>query len=105
MGYTPLRCRVLLDLNHAANAAGDIDVMKDSLDELEHLVWENFFGYCPHYFIAHARCVASYGEGDVRAQVEDLLDRALRVSEEPVSGLITQLGAQLKQRLAEKSSR
>lgn len=101
-GQAPSRCRVLLDLNQAALATGDVDVMRETLVELEPLVWEHFAGYSPHYFVAHAQCVASYGDGDVAAQVDDLLRRAEKMGETTGNFWVPQATAHFRERFAQR---
>ena len=62
MGTPPELCRALLDLNRAASFAGDDDVMRATLRELNDLTERRFPGYEVHAAVAQAEHLLYHGD-------------------------------------------
>jgi hypothetical protein len=101
-GRHPILCRVLLDLNRAAVFAGDAQVMNQTLDELDELATEVFPGYCPHYYLAYAQCLLTYGVENQRALIADLISRARRLGEESENPWVAQAADHLERQIARR---
>jgi hypothetical protein len=83
-GRHPILCRVLLDLNRAARFADDVEVMNQTLDELDGLTTEVFSGYRPHYCLAAAECLLTHATRDAvdqRERTADLIREAREMGE------------------------
>jgi hypothetical protein len=102
-GRNPALCRVLLDLNGAAQIAGDVEVMNQTLDELDELLTtetQAFVGYYPHYCLSYAQCLLLFGaEGDARERAKELIQRARSVGEESGNPWVAQFAAHLEQQI------
>jgi NAD-dependent SIR2 family protein deacetylase len=99
-GRHPIICRALLDLNRAAMLAADSDIMNTTLDELDTVVTDVFLGYCPHYYLAYAQCLLSYGDEAQRGLATDLLRRARELGEKSGNPWAIQVADQLSSHLS-----
>jgi NAD-dependent SIR2 family protein deacetylase len=98
-GRHPIICRTLLDLNLAALLAGDSDIMKTTLEELDAVVTDLFVGYRPHYYLVRADCLVRYGGEAERARAADLIQRARDLGEESGNPWVAQAATHLSQHL------
>ncbi len=73
--------------------------MNQTLDELDVLATEAFFGYCPHYYLAHAQCLLTYGDRDQRELTVDLINRTRQVGELSGNPWAVQAADHLEQQL------
>lgn len=102
-GRHPIICRALLDLNRAAMLAADSDIMNTTLDELDTAVTDAFLGYCPHYYIAYAQCLLSYGDEGQRSLAADLIRRTRELGEKSGNAWATQMADQLSPHVLQTS--
>ena len=97
---SPLRVRVLLDLNRAAMLGGDLAAMEAALDQLDVLTIDPFRGYCPAHCVAFVQCLAKHGAASSRELVDDRLSRLDVLTQEQGNPRPAQAAAFFRQQLA-----
>ncbi len=99
-GTSPLRVRVLLDLNRAAMLGSRLAPMEAALDQLDVITVDPFRGYCPAYYAAYVQCLAQHGAASSRQIIDDLLHRLAVLSDEQGSPWPAQAAAFFRQQLS-----